>query len=249
MAVFVTGDTHGSHDIGKLGQRRFDARGLTRDDFMVILGDFGFPWRIPEDAEDRYWLNWLESKPWTTLVVDGNHENHEALGMLPMRPWHGGLVHELRPHVLHLCRANVFKIGGDTFFAMGGAASHDNRWRTPHRSWWPEEVPSEDERVQALFELSAFDWQVGYVLSHEAPAGAFGQLYAGAGEGAGREPDEYAEWLEGIARDLRFERWFFGHHHMDISLDGGYTCCYQGVYDLDGNLSERVMEKGRRSRR
>ena len=33
-------------------------------------------------------------------------------------------MHEVRPHVLHLMRGQVFDIGGLTWFTMGGAASH-----------------------------------------------------------------------------------------------------------------------------
>lgn len=51
-----------------------------------------------------------------------NHENHHLLAGLPMREWNGGLVHEVRPHVLHLMRGEVFDITGTTVLAMGGAA-------------------------------------------------------------------------------------------------------------------------------
>ena len=47
------------------------------------------------------------------------------LNALPERLWHGGRIHEVRPHVLHLMRGQVFDIEGYTFFTMGGAASHD----------------------------------------------------------------------------------------------------------------------------
>lgn len=30
------------------------------------------------------------------------------------KEWHGGKVHELRPHVLHLMRGQVFEIDGKT---------------------------------------------------------------------------------------------------------------------------------------
>ena len=46
------------------------------------------------------------------------------LGELPVREWNGGLVHEARPHVLHLMRGEVYGIDGLTVLAMGGAASN-----------------------------------------------------------------------------------------------------------------------------
>ncbi|MBR1854730.1 MAG: hypothetical protein IJ794_16560 [Lachnospiraceae bacterium] len=44
--IFVTGDTHGDMDIRKLNQRNFPAqRELTKEDYLIIAGDFGNVWR------------------------------------------------------------------------------------------------------------------------------------------------------------------------------------------------------------
>lgn len=124
MAIFVTGDVHGG---AEYGSSRFsskswpDGRTLSRDDVVVVAGDFGFVW--DGSNTDRYWLDWFESKPWTTCFVDGNHENHRMLAELPETEWNGGRVHIARPHVLHLMRGEVFDIAGTTVLAMGGAAS------------------------------------------------------------------------------------------------------------------------------
>ena len=46
--IFITGDTHGELDIERLGSRRFAAGAeLDKDDFISVLGDFGFPWVNP----------------------------------------------------------------------------------------------------------------------------------------------------------------------------------------------------------
>lgn len=146
MTVYVTGDVHGR---AEYGSSRFAfknwplGRTLTRDDAVIVAGDFGFVW--DGSNAEKYWRDWLESKPWTTCFVDGNHENHHALAELPVREWNGGLVHEARPHVLHLMRGEVFDIDGLTVLAMGGAASNDRQYRREGRSWWPEEMPSEEE--------------------------------------------------------------------------------------------------------
>ena len=43
--IFVTGDTHGEHDIHKLNTIGFpEQKGLTRDDYVIICGDFGVVW-------------------------------------------------------------------------------------------------------------------------------------------------------------------------------------------------------------
>lgn len=144
MTVYVTGDVHGR---AEYGSSRFAfknwplGRTLTRDDAVIVAGDFGFVW--DGSNAEKYWLDWLESKPWTTCFVDGNHENHQMLGELPVRERNGGLVHEARPHVLHLMRGEVYDIDGLTVLTMGGAASNDRQYRKEGRSWWPEEMPSE----------------------------------------------------------------------------------------------------------
>lgn len=121
MTVYVTGDVHGR---AEYGSSRFAfknwplGRTLTRDDVVIVAGDFGFVW--DGSNAEKYWLDWFESKPWTTCFVDGNHENHHALAGLPVREWNGGFVHEARPHVLHLMRGEVFDIDGLTVLAMGG---------------------------------------------------------------------------------------------------------------------------------
>ena len=96
---------------------------MGRGDYVIITGDFGGVW--DNSPRETYWLDWLEEKPFTTLFVDGNHENFDRLGELPVHQCQGGKVHYIRPHVLHLMRGQVFEIGGVTFFTMGGAASHD----------------------------------------------------------------------------------------------------------------------------
>ena len=149
-------------------------QGLLRYDVVVVAGDFGFVW--DGSNTDRYWLDWFESKPWTTCFVDGNHENHRMLAELPETEWNGGRVHVARPHVLHLMRGEVFDIAGTTVLAMGGAASHDREWRKEGKSWWPEEMPSETEMERCRRNLDAAGWKVDYVVTHEAPADLAGDL-------------------------------------------------------------------------
>ena len=44
MAIYITGDTHGTIDRDKLNKENFrDEVKLTRDDYVIILGDFGVP--------------------------------------------------------------------------------------------------------------------------------------------------------------------------------------------------------------
>ena len=166
MAIFMTGDTHG--DFSRLRPVAFrEQGGLTKDDYLIICGDFGGVWDGSEI--EQQWLDWLEDRSFTTLFVSGNHENYDLLRSYPTSVWHGGLVQPIRPSVLHLMRGQLYEICRKKIFTMGGASSHDIRdgilepddpdyerkirqlnaagalFRVNHRSWWKEELPSEDE--------------------------------------------------------------------------------------------------------
>ena len=44
MSIFVTGDIHASYDIAKISESCFDTTGLTKDDYVIVCGDFGLVW-------------------------------------------------------------------------------------------------------------------------------------------------------------------------------------------------------------
>lgn len=192
MAIYITGDSHG--DFQRFGSKYFpQQKEMSWEDYVVIAGDFGGLW--DGSQKDQYWLDWLNKKPFTTLFVDGNHENFDLLNTLPEKEWNGGRVHVVQEHVLHLMRGQVFDFGGLAWFTMGGAASHDiqdgildpadpdfehrywlmRRMRSMFRvkgvSWWAEEMPSQAEYQEALANLERVNWTVDCVLTHCAPSG------------------------------------------------------------------------------
>ena len=233
MAVFLTGDTHGTLDFGKVLRFAEVANNLTRDDYLIILGDFGFLWSDPTSDVENERLDWLETQPFTTLFLDGNHENFDVIEALPVTEAFGGRVQEVRPHVIHLMRGERYEIGGHSFFVVGGAHSIDKKWRTPHKSWWPHEVPdaAERERIAA----AALDaGEVDCVLTHCPPTGQY-QRYRARFSGFWGPDDEYTQWLEDHVEGIvSYKRWFFGHLHMDLPLDEVHTVLFNQVFDLDG---------------
>ena len=122
MELYITGDTHG--DFSRFRPESFyEQERLTKEDVILVAGDFGGVWY--GDSRDDAGLNFLDSRPFTTAFVSGNHENYDALAAYPQAEWHGGRVRTIRPSVLMLERGQVFDLGGRMFFAMGGASSHD----------------------------------------------------------------------------------------------------------------------------
>ena len=120
--LYFTGDTHG--DFSRFRHKRFpEQEGLTKEDYVLICGDFGGVWN--RSKEQGFWLDWLDEKPYTTLFVTGNHENYDLLSEFPVSSWRGGQVQRIRPSVLHLMRGQIFDIDGKRIFTMGGASCHD----------------------------------------------------------------------------------------------------------------------------
>lgn len=76
MTVYVTGDIHGGLDMQKLRDWEL-GDSLTSDDYLIVAGDFGFPWDF--SAEECADIAWLESRPYTVLFVDGNHERGQGI--------------------------------------------------------------------------------------------------------------------------------------------------------------------------
>ena len=232
MAVFLTGDTHGEMHIGKVDAFARVAGGLTRDDVLIILGDFGFVWSDPPSEREAKRLDWFESQPWTTCFVDGNHENFDLLDMLPVVERFGSDVHEVRPHVLHLMRGRTYEIGGHRFFVVGGAHSVDAKWRVPHRSWWPQEVPDAEERAFVAAAARSVG-KVDFVLTHCPPTGCY-ERYRKRFPRFWGPSDEYTDWLEEYVEGVvAYRRWFFGHLHMDLPNDERHVVLFNEIVDLD----------------
>lgn len=248
--IYITGDCHG--DFRRFNSECFpEQREMTREDTVIILGDFGGVWNYKgEDSDERYWLGWLEKKNFTTVFVDGNHENHLRLSEYPVREWNGGLVHEIRPHVLHLMRGEVFLLEGIKFFAFGGASSHDIRdgildpvsdagrikkWsRMPYKlfridkvSWWKEELPTEEELRHGRENLAKHGNQVDYLITHSPSA----DVEAALGYHAERQ-DVLTEYLEEIKREISYQIHFFGHLHMNKKIDEKNILLYEQIVRL-----------------
>lgn len=228
--IYVTGDIHGGFDIHKLSSKELRSAGMRikKDDYVIVCGDFGLVW--DNKPEERYWRKWLDEKPWTTLFVDGNHENFELLNTYPVEEWHGGRIHRISEKTIHLMRGNVFSLEGASFFTFGGAASHDKEWRLPGLSWWPEELPSDEELRQANDVLAQCNNQVDYIISHCAPSLIQGRL------NPTYKIDRLTEYFEYVRETVKFKRWYFGHYHEDVDFDDGFSCLLDRVLPLESDF-------------
>ena len=135
--IYVTGDTHRFHDLAKLLDSEWPTgQTLTRDDYVVVCGDFGGVWYDIDLESPSLLLELWESLPWTTLFVDGNHENHDAIDAIPISERFGAPVQVVPncPHIVHLMRGYVYDLPVTStstarVLVMGGARSVDRQWR------------------------------------------------------------------------------------------------------------------------
>ena len=224
--IYVTGDIHADIDIGKLSTDRFpQQKSMSKNDHLIICGDFGLVW--DDSRHEHYWRKWLMDKNFTTLWVDGNHENFELLGKFPLVDMFGGKVREICPSIYHLERGQIYSIEGKKFFTMGGASSHDKWCREEHISWWKEELPTTAEMNAAIDVLNANNWEVGYVLTHCAPESVQALL------APWYENDSLTAFLDRVQQDLQFRRWFFGHYHTDRELNEQFIALYNKIVPIE----------------
>lgn len=243
--IYITGDTHG--DVRRLNTTSFyEQKEMTKDDYVIILGDFGLVWDYKgESREERNWLNWLEEKSFTTLFIDGNHENHDRLCEMSVEIWNGGKVHKVRPSVIHLMRGQVFTIDGLKIFTFGGASSHDikngilepgdpriKKWwkdytklfRINKQSWWEGELPTKQEMAEGLINLEKNNWKVDYVMTHCTASSTTAII----GDGHYGQ-DILTVYLQEIKDRLKFKKWFFGHHHIDKQISADEICLFEQI--------------------
>ena len=227
--IFVTGDTHGGIDIAKLNSRSFSVgKTLTKQDYVIICGDFGFLWDA--GPSDRYWIKWFDAKPFTTLFIDGNHENFDLLLAYPVQPWNGGKARIITESVLHLTRGQVFSLDGTSIFTFGGAHSWDIEGREEGVSWWKQEIPTEAELEEGIKNLAEHDWTVDFILTHTCPTEILPLIHnLTAPKTSSSSLNLY---FSELASKATFSHWFFGHFHMDQRLTDKFTLLFNNVLEL-----------------
>ena len=231
--LYVTGDTHGDLDFQKILDWT-EATKLNKDkDYLVILGDFGYVWENKRDNYEKEKLDFISCLPFTTLFIDGNHENHSRLNAMRVVNFMGGKAHKVYDSIYHLMRGQVYNICNKSIFTFGGASSIDKHLRVEGISWWKEEEFSYIEAETAYENLNKVNWGVDYVLTHSAPLSIKDKLY---GNNNLYAPSATERLLEAILRNIKFKRWYFGHYHKDMKLDN-FTILYNNVERMRVNGS------------
>ena len=240
--IYITGDTHGDW-MSRLRTNAFpEQKEMTKDDYVIVCGDFGI-WH--DTNQERHNLKWLDDKPFTTLFVDGNHENFDRLYTMPVSEWNGGNVHFIRPHIIHLMRGQVFEIDGVSLFTFGGAKSHDiqdgilekddpriKEWsknpfkmfRVNHSSWWKEELPSEKEMNDGIQNLEKYNNKIDFIITHCGATSSIALYSMGD-----YKPDILTNYFEEIRQKVNFKKWFMGHYHDNYAINDKEIILYEQI--------------------
>ena len=246
--VYITGDCHS--DFTRFTEDIFPIQTeMTKDDYVIICGDFGGVWSYEKESNrEKNALDWLNDRNFTTLFVDGNHENFDRLYNYPVEEWHGGKVHKVRDSVLHLMRGEIFDIDGNKIFAFGGARSHDIRdgildldeeekiyeyrkkgaiFRIRNYSWWDMEMPAEEEMQNGINNLEKANWKVDYIISHCCPTSI--QTILGNGF---FDKDYLTDYFQKIMEKCEFKKWYFGHYHDYRQVNSQFTAIYHDIIPI-----------------
>ena len=246
--IYITGDTHS--DFSRFTEEKFPIQSeMTKDDYIIICGDFGGVWTFEEESKrEKEALDWLNNKNFTTLFVDGNHENYTRLYNYPIEEWKGGKVHKIRDSVLHLMRGEIFDIDNKKIFAFGGARSHDIQdgilnlyeeekiyeyrkrgayFRIRDFSWWDLELPTNQEMENGIENLEKINYKVDYIISHCCPTSIqalINPIY---------KRDILTDYLQQISEKCTFKKWYFGHYHDYRQVNAQFTLLYEDILPLE----------------
>lgn len=245
--IYITGDTH--CDFSRFETEEFPIQEeLTKEDYVIICGDFGGVWTFEEESQrEKQMLDWLNNKKFTTLFVDGNHENYTRLYNYPVEEWHGGKVHKIRDSVLHLMRGEIFNIDNKRIFTFGGASSHDIQdgilnldeeekiyeyrkrgayFRIRDFSWWDLELPTNEEMKNGIKNLEKVNYKVDYIITHCCPTNIALLL------NRAYKKDSLTDYLQTISEKCEFDKWYFGHYHENKNINEKFTVLYEDIVPI-----------------
>lgn len=227
--VYITGDIHGHIDIEKLSNEKWpEQKYLTEDDLLIIAGDFGLIYHNVQTKQEKYWLDWLNDKPYKIAFIDGNHENFELLNTYPEEEFCGGKVGRITDNIRHLKRGEIFNFDGVKTFCFGGAQSYDKTMRVTGISWWPEEVPSSIEMYHAINTLANNNNSVDVIITHTLPVKIIELGLKLYNEG---QIDPTTVFLQQIYDNVSFKKWYAGHFHIDKQIEQ-INLLYQTIVPL-----------------
>ena len=231
--VYITGDTHADFI-----DPRWDwfKKHLTKDDILIVTGDFGFDW---DSITVEDWQN--KKHDYTILFCDGNHENYDILNALPVVDMFGDKVGDFGNNTYRLFTGHMYVIEDKKYFVFGGAASIDKDWRVveekklnaPRTLWWSDEVPSDETLAFAKDTLAKNDYKFDYFITHTCNPQLKGPVLKSYKANFYDPTESMINHLEYLIEENNggFKHNFFGHFHRNVHF-GKYHCLYGEVINV-----------------
>ena len=204
MSIFITGDTHA-------GFRRFRKKtfpqqaGLTKDDYVIICGDFGGVWDGGKVQRIR---------PSVIHLMRGQVYELEGLRIFTFG---GAKSHDISGGILEASDPNLKS-------KRKKLDKKKELYRINHLSWWKEELPSEEEMAEGLRNLINHNWSVDYIFSHCCATSTQERISGGV-----YQPDILTRYFEKIKEMCRYRKWFFGHYHDNVNVNSREILLYEQI--------------------
>ncbi len=244
MAIYVCGDTHGGKDSGKLNSKRFKGyKNCTKDDVLIVCGDWGYVFKSENklsliEKENNLIKSTFVNRKWgTTLVVDGNHENHDRIVKLPIIEKFGGKVRKVMDSVYIAIRGEVYTINNKKVFTFGGAITSYKEYRKEGLDWFKGEDFTAKDIDNAIYNLNKHNKKVDYIITHCTSESTMAEVIKLQEKQVDdgkfiyykvekREPDNFNKLFEVIKNRVDFKHWYFGHLHLDMDINEKETVLF-----------------------
>ncbi|MBE6737274.1 MAG: hypothetical protein E7566_01275 [Ruminococcaceae bacterium] len=225
--IYITGDTHG--DIKRFKKR--ELKKLSKKDYLIVCGDFGFLWDESETEKEN--LEILKAQKYTILFVDGTHENFDLLESYPTTDFCGSKATKIAKNIYHLQRGEIYQIEGKFIFTFGGGVSSDLTQIMDSSNWYERELPTESEMQKAVNNLKNYNCEVDYIITHETSSTYKHKIWHNC------KTSEINDFLEYLATQVSFEKWFFGNLHVDFAVDEKAFAVFEEIIPIDGIRKNR----------
>ena len=219
--IYVTGDMHA--DATRLKSRA--AKQLKKQDTLIVCGDFGFVW--DGSKKEQKMLKWLGKRPYSVLFVEGTHDNLDLLAQYPEVDYSGGKARQISGNCYQLLRGEIYTIESDAIFAFGGGESMDMDTRVQGETWWPGELPTQEELGHARENLEKHRNVVDYIVTHTASSIVNSFLDMDSAH-----VNQLAAFFDEVSQQVRYKHWFFGSYHLDKVIPPKYHAMYQEILPL-----------------
>ena len=223
--IAAAGDWHGDATHARAAIQYAHDEGA---DVVVQCGDFGlWPGRGVEYLE--HVQEACERTNVDVLWLPGNHEDYDQIAEIEMAEADPFITMGRFTRIHYIPRGARWEWWGKRFMAIGGAVSVDRDGRIEGKSWWPQEVITNDDVDVANREPHGMD----VIFSHDCPQGV---IIPGIGPDSKNRPGEDYWPLDALADSqksrVKLRRvwsvhqpkfWLHGHFHVPYEFWLGQT--------------------------